>query len=340
MPGTQTPSLPHLIQLPDLGADRLRDVLDLAERVKGRPGRGELSGRSVGMLFFRGSLRTRASFEAAINQLGGQALNLTAMSDFWDLEERDGVVMDGRAPEHVRDAAAVLSRYCDLLAIRTAPEAGGWEVARQDRVIRSWARHATVPVINMESARAHPLQALGDLMTLREELGDDLAKKKLALVWVHSPEPASIGVAHSLVEGAMMQGMDVRLAHPPEYELDGQVLEGARKLGEPLGGTLQTGMSLEDAVEGAQVVYARSWQSLETYGNKTLGASQRARHKDWRLDEKLLGLGENARLMHAMPIRRNVEVTDDVLDGPRSLVYEQAANRLHSQKALLLSLLR
>jgi N-acetylornithine carbamoyltransferase len=339
MAGASTPPLPHLIDLPDLGRDRLRDVLDLAERVKGRAGRGELGGKCIGMLFFRGSLRTRASFEAAIIQLGGQALNLTAMSDFWDLEEREGTVMDGRAPEHVKDAAAVLSRYVDLLAIRTAPEAGGWEVARQDRVIRSWARHATVPVINMESARAHPLQALGDVMTLREELGP-LQGKKLALVWVHSQEPASIGVAHSLIEGALMEGMDVRVAHPPEYELDGGVLEGARALGAAAGGTLRTGMSLEDAVEGAQVVYARSWQSLEVYGNKTLGASQRARHKTWRLDEKLLSLGDDARLMHAMPIRRNVEVTDDVLDGPRSRVYEQAANRLHSQKALLLSLLR
>lgn len=339
MVGASTPSLPHLISLPDLGRDRLRDILDLAERVKGRPARGELAGRSVGMLFFRGSLRTRASFEAAINQLGGQALNLTAMSDFWDLEEREGSVMDGRAPEHVKDAAAVLSRYVDLLAIRTAPEDGGWEVARQDRVIRSWARHATVPVINMESARAHPLQALGDLMTLREHLGD-LRGRKLALVWVHSPEPASIGVVHSLVEGAMMHGMEVRIAHPPAYELDGQVLAEARGFGAETGGSIETGMALEDAVEGAQVVYARSWQSLEVYGNKTLGASQRARHKTWRLDEKLLGLGDDARLMHAMPIRRNVEVTDEVLDGPRSLVYEQAANRLHSQKALLLTLLR
>jgi N-acetylornithine carbamoyltransferase len=340
MAGAPTSSLPHLINLPDLGRDRLRDVLDLAERVKGRPGRGELGGKSVGMLFFRGSLRTRASFEAAINQLGGQALNLTAMSDFWDLEEREGTVMDGRAPEHVKDAAHVLSRYVDLLAIRTAPEDGGWEVARQDRVIRSWARHATVPVINMESAREHPLQALGDLMTLREHLGGDLRGRKLALTWVHSPEPASIGVAHSLVAGAMMKGMDVRVAHPPGYELDGEVLETARALGAETGGSLATGMALEDAVEGAQVVYARSWQSLELYGNRTLGASQRARHKAWRVDEKLLGLGDDARLMHAMPIRRNVEVTDEVLDGPRSLVYEQAANRLHSQKALLLSLLR
>lgn len=331
--------LPHLIALPDLGRDRLRDVLDLAERVKGRPARGELSGRSVGMLFFRGSLRTRASFEAAVNQLGGQVLNLTAMSDFWDLEEREGTVMDGRAPEHVKDAARVLSRYVDLLAIRTAPEAAGWEVARQDRVIRAWAKHATVPLINMESAQHHPLQALGDLLTLRQHLGD-LARRRLAITWVHSPEPASIGVVHSLLHGAALKGMDVRVAHPPGYDVDGEILSQARGFAEASGGSLQTGLALEDAVEGAEVVYARSWQSLEHYGNKTLGASHRARHTAWRIDEKLLSLGRDARLMHAMPIRRNVEVTDEILDGPRSLVYEQAENRLHSLKALLLHLLR
>lgn len=334
-----TAAPPHLTRLEDLGRARVHDVLDLAARLKNRPGRPELAGRTAGMLFFRGSLRTRASFETAVNQLGGQVLNLTAMSDFWELEERDGSVMDGRAPEHVKDAAAVLSRYVDLLAIRPAPEGLSWEVDRQDREIRAWAGHATVPVINMESAQHHPLQALADLMTLRETLGE-LKGRRLAVTWVHSPEPASIGVVHSLLAAAAMEGMDVRVAHPPGYEVDGEILRGAEGLAGDAGGTLQTGMSLEDAVEGAEVVYARSWQSLEDYGNKTLGASHRSRLTDWRIDGKLMGLGDDAKLMHAMPIRRNVEVTDEILDGPASLVYDQAENRLHSQKALLLTLLR
>lgn len=331
--------LPHLVALPDLGRDRLLDILDLASRLKGSVGRGELTGRSVGMLFFRGSLRTRASIEAAVNQLGGQVLNLTAMSDFWDLEEREGTVMDGRAPEHVKDAAAVLSRYVDMLGIRTAPEGSSWDIDRQDRVIHSWAAHSTVPVINLESAQHHPLQALGDLMTLREQLGA-LPGRRLAITWVHSPEPASVGVVHSLIHGALMEGMEVRVAHPSGFELDGGILSEAEGMVEPSGASLSTGLGLEDAVEGADVVYARSWESLEDYGNRTLAASHRAPHKAWRIDSKLLGLGNDARLMHAMPIRRNVEVTDEILDGDRSLVVEQAENRLHSQKALLLHLLR
>ena len=329
----------HLISLSDLDNSALDEILELSARMKRRGGRGELAGKTVGMLFFRGSLRTRASLETAVLQLGGNVVNLTAMSDFWELEERDGVVMDGRAPEHVKDAAAVLSRYVHALAIRPAPSGTSWEVDRKDERIRTWARHSSVPVMNMDSSLWHPLQALADLLTLKEHLGD-VRSQPLAITWVHSPTPASASAVHSLLEGALRFGMRVRLAHPPGYELDGGVLSEADEWAKSSGGELARDMTPEEAVRGARVVYARSWQSLETYGNPTLAASQRSRLTNWRVDEKLLARGENARLMHAMPVRRNVEVTDEVLDGPRSLLYEQAANRLHSQMALLINLLR
>lgn len=328
----------HLIGLDDLDDEFLGDVLELSARMKRRPGRGELAGRSLGMLFFRGSLRTRTSFEAAVHQLGGHTMNLTAMSDFWELEDREGSVMDGRAPEHVRDAAAVLSHYVDALAIRPSLSERSWELDRRDERIRTWARHATVPVINMESALGHPLQTLADLLTLREHLGK-LRDGKLAIVWVHSPQPASAAVVHSLLHGALREGMEVRLAHPPGFDLDGEVIARARALAEDKGGSLVPCSSMTEAVDGAQVVYARSWRSLETYGNPTLSASHRSRHTAWTIDEKLFAGTADARLMHAMPVRRNVEVSDEVLDGPRSLLYQQAANRLHSQKALLMRLL-
>jgi len=329
----------HLISLSDLDDDDLDEILELSARLKRRGGRGELAGRTVGMLFFRGSLRTRASLESAVLRLGGSVVNLTAMSDFWELEEREGSVMDGRAPEHIKDAAAVLSRYVDALAIRPAPLGNSWEVDRRDERIRSWARYASVPVMNMESSLWHPLQALADLLTLKEQLGD-LRGQPLAIVWVHSPTPASPAVVHSLLHAALRSGMNVRIAHPPSFELDGGVLASARELAETAGGTLTSCASLEDAVRGARVVYARSWLSLETYGNATLAASQRSRLTGWRIDEKLLALGQEASLMHAMPVRRNLEATDEVLDGRRSLLYEQAANRLPSQMALLANLLR
>ncbi len=333
------PALRHLIRLQDLDDAVLGDLLDLADRIKRRGGRGELQGRTVGLLFFRGSLRTRASLEAAVHQLGGSAINLTASSDFWELEEREGSVMDGRAPEHVKDAARVLSRYVDALAIRPDTTGTSWDVDRRDAQIASWARYATVPVINMESALWHPLQALADVFTLREALGP-LAKKRLALTWVHAPAPATPAVAHSVIHAALRLGMNVDVAHPPGYELDEEVLSEARALADAHRAELRVGLELDAAVEGAHAVYARSWHSLSAYGNPTLAASRVARLRDWKIDERVMARSDGARFLHAMPIRRNLEVSDAILDGPESLVVEQAENRLHTQKALLSLLLR
>lgn len=330
-----------LIRLSDLAGARLGDVLDLAERFKAGSKRAELSGKSIGFLFFRGSLRTRTSFEVAVHHLGGQSVHLSAGSDFWELEARDGVVMDGTAKEHVRDAAAVLSTYCDALAIRPQPAGRSWEVDRREESIRSWAKHSTVPVINMESALWHPLQALADLLTLRETFGKDLSKKRLAIVWTPSPTPSSPSVVHSLMLAALRSGMDVSLAHPRGYELDAGVLSEARSLDQEEGtGTLTEASSSKAAADGAHVIYARSWASLENYGKPTMAANRIAQGRDWLVDETLMKSGQDAYLMHPMPIRRNLEVTDSVLEGPRSLVYAQAANRLPTQMGLLSLLMR
>ncbi len=329
-----------LIRLSDLSGSRVGDVLDLAERFKAGASRRELEGRSVGFLFFRGSLRTRTSFEVAVQQLGGHGVHLNADSDFWDLEARDGVVMDGNAAEHVRDAAAVLSNYCDAIAIRPRPGGRAWEVDRRDESIRSWATHATVPVINMESTLWHPLQTLADLLTLRETFGQDLRGKRLAICWTPSPTPSSPAIVHSLLLASLRAGMDVRLAHPRGHELDGGVMSEARGLVSEGSGSLTEAPSTAEAATGAHVVYARSWSSLENYGNKTLSAHRAASTREWLVDESVMKRGEDAHFMHAMPIRRNLEVTDSVLDGPRSLVLAQAANRLPTQKGLLSLLMR
>jgi N-acetylornithine carbamoyltransferase len=333
-----SPSLRHLTSLQDLTDAELGDVLALSSDLKRVSAAPSLTGRSAGLLFFRRSLRTRTSFEAAVHQLGGHSVNLNAGSDFWELEARPGVVMDGRAPEHIHDAAVVLSRYLDVLAIRPALEGQSWQADRRDTGIRAWAEHAEVPVINMESALWHPLQALADLMTMREALGD-LEGRQLTVTWTHSPTAASPAVVHSLLLAALRQGMDVRIAHPSGYELDEGVLAQAGDLAASRGRTLTTTHDQRAAAAGAHVVYARSWNALGDYGNPVLDASRRARTIDWKVDEELLALGQDARLMHAMPVRRNLEVPDAVLDGERSLVYEQAENRLHSQKAVLLTLL-
>ena len=332
----------HLLRLADLSQGQLEAILETARSMKARDPHGALSapaplaGRTVGMLFFRGSLRTRASFEAAVNQLGGHCVNLTAASDFWELESREGGVMDGPAPEHIKDAAAVLSRYVDAIAIRPRPAGRSWESDRQDASIREWAEHATVPVINMESALWHPLQALADLMTMRERLGE-LRGKRISLVWTRSPVPASPTVVHSTLFACLAQGMQVTIAHPGGYDLDGTLLDEARSLAGAEALTLTD--DLEQAANGAHIIYGRSWNSLEVYGNETLAANRLARTSGWLIDEGLLQRGDDAALMHAMPVRRNLEASDEVLDGPRSLLYDQAENRLHTQKALLANLL-
>jgi N-acetylornithine carbamoyltransferase len=329
----------HLTRLEDLSEQEVLDLLDLSVRIKRRTSGFQLNGRTVGLLFFRGSLRTRTSFEAAMHQLGGHTINLTASSDFWDLEASEGAVMDGKAPEHIKDAAAVMSRYVNALAIRPALGGQSWASDRRDVGIQAWASHARVPVINMESALWHPCQALSDLMTMREAVGD-LRGKKLAIVWTHSTTPASPAVVHSLLHAAARAGMQVRIAHPSGYELDDQVLSEGLGAAARSGGSVESGLAAKEAVQGAHLVYARSWQSLEDYGNPTLAASRRARTGAWIVDEALMAHGAEARFLHAMPVRRNLEVTDAVLDGPRSLIYEQAENRLHTQKALLVKLLR
>ncbi len=329
----------HFIHLQELADREIDDVIDLATRIKRGLSRAELAGRTVGLLFFRPSLRTRTSLEVAMHQLGGQTVNLNATSDFWDLEWREGTIMDGEAPEHIKDAAAVLSRYVHALAIRPALEGRSWAVDRRDESIRRWASCSKVPVINMESALWHPLQGLADLMTLRETLGD-LAGKRLAISWTQSPTPGSPAVIHSILLAALRAGMHVAVAHPTGYELDDGVLSSARAVASERRAELSTGLAPEEAVEGSHIVYARSWHSIEVYGNPTLAASRLARSSGWTIDERVMARGSDSRLMHPMPVRRNLEVSDEVLDGPRSLIYQQAENRLHTQKGLLSLLLR
>ena len=316
-----SPTPRHFLRLQDLEAREVDDVLDLAGRLRQGVRGADLQGRTVGLLFFRGSLRTRSSFEVALNQLGGHALNLNAASDFWSLEERKGTVMDGEAPEHIKDAAEALSCYVDALAIRPAVGGSVWERDRLDAGIHAWAEHAKVPVINRESALWHPLQALADLMTLRDALGGDLAGRRLAITWTRSPAPGSP-------------------AHPRGFDLDAAVLEEARGEAARSDAAFEQVDSMESAAEGSHVIYARSWWPLSSYGNPTLTASRLARETGWCVDERTMGLGSDARLMHPMPVRRNLEVTDEVLDGSRSLMIQQADNRLHTQKGLLSLLLR
>ncbi|MBK8098949.1 MAG: N-acetylornithine carbamoyltransferase [Planctomycetes bacterium] len=322
----------------DLSRAELDDLLDLAARAKGkRPGQ-VLAGKTLGLLFFEPSLRTRVSFEVAMVQLGGHCINLSR-DDLYELEPQEQAVMDGAAEEHVKDAARTLSRYVDALGIRAASRTGGWDKDRQELLVRSYARHASVPVINLETCFEHPCQAIADVMTMRENLVS-MRGRKLTLLWCNHPEPKSLGPTHSVLQLAAMMGMQVTLAHPLGFEVDDQVLQRSKGLAAEAGGSVQVVNDLRSAAPGAEVLYARSWASTKYWDDPEREAMVKRSLQGWRVDAALMASTNQAFLMHPLPVRRNVVATDEVLDGPRSVIYDQAANRTHVQKALLMQLLK
>jgi N-acetylornithine carbamoyltransferase len=325
----------HFLSLRSVPREAFEELLAVSRKMKERPRSNLLAGKSLGLLFFNRSLRTRATFEIAMFQLGGQSLHLSSSADIWELEPEEGKVMDGPAPEHVKDAALVLSSYLDGIAVRAIPSSGRYERDRADAPLHAFARFSRVPVFNMESFSAHPLQALADVLTLRETFGESLQGLPFSLVWTNHPTPQTPSVALSILSAAARLGMRVRVAHPDGYELEPQDLEEARAEADRNGGEVRVVYDFAQALEGTRVVYARSWGSRELYGQPTVEAARRAKHASWILTRDAMRRTRAAKFMHSMPVRRNVVVTDDVLDGSDSLVYLQAENRLHTLKAVL-----
>jgi N-acetylornithine carbamoyltransferase len=297
-----------------------------------------LQGRSLAMVFFDPSLRTRASFAIAFGTLGGTVIDLVASRDIWDLELRDKAVMDGQADEHVRDAVAVLSQFADAIAIRALARHDDWMLERRDQVIVSFQKHASVPIFNMESVLDHPCQAWGDALTLEENLGD-LRGKRLTLAWTYHPKARPLAVPHGVGVMAAKLGMEVVVSHPDGYDLDPTVRQVMQRSAAQAGGSVRWVPDLGEAVTGADAVYAASWGSTNLHGRPQEEAALRKRHVDRKITQVLMAKTKDGRFLHAMPVRRNVEADDDVIDGPHSLVLAQAANRLHIQRALFLSVL-
>lgn len=322
----------------DLDRQELENLLELAARIKNRRPGPVLAGKTMGMLFFDRSLRTRVSFEVAMVHLGGHCINIFADREMYDLEPEEQVVMDGVAEEHVKDAARTLSRYVDALGIRQVNRTSTWERDRQELLLRSYAEHATVPVINLETCQEHPCQAIGDIMTMRENLLN-LQGRKFTLAWCNHPDPKSLGPTHSVLLLAASLGMQVTLAYPLGFEVDDKVMTSAKGLARDGGGEVRVVNDLREACQDAEVLYARSWGSTKYWDDPEREAMVKRSLKSWRIDQELMDQTDNAFLMHPLPVRRNVVATDDVLDGPRSVIYEQAENRLHVQKALLMRLL-
>ncbi|HET6906216.1 MAG TPA: N-acetylornithine carbamoyltransferase [Rhodanobacteraceae bacterium] len=328
-------TLRHFITTQDFSRAELDALLEQATAFKQSKLGDQLAGKSIALLFFNPSMRTRTSFELGARQLGGHAIVLAPGKDAWPIEFELGAVMNGEAEEHVAEVARVLSRYVDLIGVRAFPKFRDWEEDRRDIVIRAFARHATVPVINMETI-THPCQELAHVMALREHLGADLRGRKYVLTWTYHPKPLNTAVANSSLLIATRYGMDVTLLCPtPEYVLDERYMQAARANAEENGGSLRVSHDIEEAYSGAQAVYAKSWGALPYFGRWEQEKPIRDAHRHFIVDESKMALTDNAVFSHCLPLRRNVKATDAVMDSPQCIAIDEAENRLHVQKAIM-----
>ena len=320
--------------------DEVEALLQLAARVKRGEVPGGLERKVLAMVFMDPSLRTRTSFETAMFLHGGHAVVLEPGKGSWSLETEVGAVMDGTGVEHIIEAARVLGRYADALAVRTFPKGTDWGHERTDPVIRNFAHYCEKPVINLESVRRHPCQGLADALTLREKLGDARGRK-FVLQWAWHPKPLPTAVPASGAVAAAQLGMDIVVARPDGYDLDPDDMLAIGHLAQRQGGSLTVTDDLRAAVADAEAVYVKSWGGLGCFGRPEEEKAQRASLRHWRMTEDLVRTTRAGRgiVMHCLPVRRNVEIDDAVLDGPNSAVVDEAENRLHAQRALLLELI-
>lgn len=315
-------------------------LLALALRCKRGEFAGGLEKKVLAMVFLDPSLRTRASMETAMFLHGGHAVALEPGKGSWAWETDLDAVMDGTTVEHIIEAARVLSRYADAIAIRSFPKGRDWAAERLDPVLRNFARYAEKPVINLESSRRHPCQGLADALTMREHLGETVGKR-FVLMWGYHPKPLPTAVPASAAIAAAHLGMEVTVARPEGYDLDPDDYAAIERLAVGRGGSFRVTDDVDGAIAGAHVVYPKSWGSLRHFGDPDAERTLRADRTDWKLTQARMRSTAAGRgiALHCLPVRRNVEVDGEVLDGPNSAVIDQAENRLHAQRALLLEMI-
>lgn len=302
----------------------LEDIPNLQQAVnqvialKKEPYSNEHLGRqkTLGMLFFNPSLRTRLSTQKAAQHLGLKTMVMNFSNEAWALEFEDGTKMSGLRSEHIKEAAAVVSQYCDIVAIRAFASLSDKNKDEEEQVLNNFARYASIPVINMESATAHPLQALADAVTINEQ---GLTKRpKIVLTWAPHPKALPHAVGNSFSRMVQQLDADFVIAQPEGYELNPEITKNTPLI-----------YDQEEALKDADFVYAKNWCSYSDYGNILRTDEQ------WMLTAKKMKLTNNAKFMHCLPIRRNVVVSDDVLDHSNSLVIEQANNRTYAAQWVL-----
>lgn len=311
--------------------DELQELINLSFKVKKNPEKyyDALKGHSLCLFFFNPSTRTRNSMEVGMAQLGGHAV-FNDPKNTWL----------GQDSESVKDTSAVLSRFHSLIGIRMFPNVMGWVYQRCNNELREFARHSRCPVINLEDDLYHPCQEISDIFTITEKFGTP-KNKKITISWVYHPKPLPMSVTNSILLISTRFGMDVTLAHPPHYELHDDIMKKAYANAKESGGSLTVENDFEKAFDNADVVYVKSWGSLKAYGQPREEKALRIPYRNkWICDKSHMELtSKKSVFMHCLPVRRNIEVTDEIIDGPHSIVYDQAENRLHAQKALMLKML-
>lgn len=301
----------------------INDLVRSAREFKSAPRRSESlgSGLTMGLLFLNPSLRTRMSTHIAARNLGIDVMVLNVGNDTWSIETRDGVVMDGAAGEHMKEAAGVLGRYCDLLGIRTFPGLVDRDLDYAETVLESFITSCNKPVVSLESATRHPLQSLADLVTIDEH--KQTPRPKVVLTWAAHPKALPQAVPNSFVEWMRRAPVDLVITHPEGYEL-----------AEEFVGDVPVEYNQDVALDGADFVYAKNWSSYRDYG-KIVNTDP-----TWQITRNKMALTAQAKFMHCLPVRRNVIVADDVLDSASSIVLDEAENRIYAAQAVLAAMVQ
>ena len=321
--------------LADFTNEEIQALIELAGRLDASPEPEALKGKVLSLLFLSPSLRTLASFQAAMTRLGGGSFVISPDMSIHGLETRPGIVMDGAAAEHIREAVPVIASYGDAIGIRAFAERKNLEHDMRESEFNSLTDLVDTPWINMESAMGHPCQNLADWKTL-DDLGIPANGGKFVLSWAYHPKALPLAVPSSTLYMAAKRGMDVTVARPEGFGLPEAVMSKAAAAAEASGGSIRETEDPSDAMEGAHVIYAKSWSSTSHYGDRLRDQELREQHLDWCVDEPwFANAREDCRFMHCLPVRRGVVVADRILDGPRSVVIPEARNRMLAQMAVL-----
>jgi N-acetylornithine carbamoyltransferase len=324
----------RFLDLADFSREQVLDLLALTQSLQDKPQPQALAGKILGLVFFNPSLRTLASFQAGMARLGGQSFVITPGQGTWQLETRLNAIMNGTAAEHIREGIPVLASYCDALGVRAFAEGKDLRSDLDETLFRMIDGLCDKPLINLESAMNHPCQALADWRTLDELRVPQRAK--FVLSWVYHPKSLPLAVPSATLHMAAMRGMDVVVARPEGFALPPEIMHKARTAAAASGGSVTETSDRAAALEGAHVVYAKEWGTTTYYGDVEADARLRADQSDWCVRERwFANAAPDAKLMHCLPVRRNVAVADEVLDGPRAVVKREAFNRLAVQMAVL-----